>query len=101
MNPGDEVVIFEPYFPWYVPHVRLAGGIPKLVRLKPPAFGLDVEEVTAAFSDKTKLVTPPCIADRLIPLLAQAACVSAHSVSRDLGTPIFSAHATRHLLHPR
>ena len=55
-GPGDEVIVFEPYFPWYVPHVRLAGATPRLVRLRPPAFGLDEHEVRAAFNSRTKMI---------------------------------------------
>ena len=33
VSPGDEVVLFEPFFPWYAPCVRLAGGTPRFVRL--------------------------------------------------------------------
>jgi N-succinyldiaminopimelate aminotransferase len=53
-NPGDEVVIFEPCFPWYVPTVRLAGAVPRVVRLEAPGFRIE-RGVEAAFSERTKL----------------------------------------------
>ena len=56
VDPGDEVVIFEPFFPWYLPDVRLAGGTPKLVPLQWPDFRFDEAVLRAAFTDKTKLV---------------------------------------------
>ena len=48
LNPGDEVIIFEPFYDAYVPDVVMAGGVPRYVRLYPPsalspqpsAFGL-------------------------------------------------------------
>ncbi len=65
IEPGDEVVLVEPLYDSYLPIVRRAGGIPKLVRLEPPTWRLPREELAAAFSDRTKLIlfnTPmnPC-----------------------------------------
>ena len=65
IEPGDEVVLIEPLYDSYLPIVRRAGGIPKLVRLEPPTWWLPREELAAAFSDRTKLIlfnTPmnPC-----------------------------------------
>ena len=65
IEPGDEVVLVEPLYDSYLPIVRRAGGIPKLVRLEPPNWTLPREELIKAFSDKTKLIlfnTPmnPC-----------------------------------------
>jgi len=55
-DPGDEVVLFEPFFPWYLPCVRLAGGIPKVVTLEAPSFKIEPDSLRAAFSEKTKLI---------------------------------------------
>ncbi|WP_395826687.1 aminotransferase [Elstera sp.] len=54
--PGDEVVMFEPMYDSYLPIVRLAGGVPKLVRLTPPHWAVPEAELRAAFGPKTKLV---------------------------------------------
>ncbi len=54
--PGDEVVLFEPLYDCYLPLVRRAGGIPKLVRLTPPDWRLNLEVLAAAFSPRTKAV---------------------------------------------
>lgn len=65
IEPGDEVVLIEPLYDSYLPIVRRAGGIPKLVRLEPPTWRLPREELAAAFTARTKLIlfnTPmnPC-----------------------------------------
>ena len=65
IEPGDEVVLIEPLYDSYLPIVRRAGGIPRLVRLQPPTWRLPREELAAAFGPKTKLIlfnTPmnPC-----------------------------------------
>ncbi|HOV03564.1 MAG TPA: aminotransferase [Hyphomicrobiales bacterium] len=56
IEPGDEVVLFEPLYDCYLPIVRLAGGVPKFVRLTPPEWKVDRAALEAAFSDKTKLI---------------------------------------------
>jgi len=56
IEPGDEVVLFEPLYDSYLPIIRLAGGVPRLVTLRPPAWGFSRDDLAAAFSAKTKLV---------------------------------------------
>lgn len=56
IEPGDEVVLIEPLYDCYLPMIRRAGGIPKLVRVEPPRWELPYEALAAAFSDKTKLI---------------------------------------------
>ena len=56
VEPGDEVVLFEPMYDAYLPLVRLAGGVPKFVTLQPPYFRLTEEALAKAFSPKTKAV---------------------------------------------
>jgi len=54
--PGDEVVLFQPLYDSYLPMVRRAGGVPRLVRLSPPDWRITPEALDAAFSERTKLV---------------------------------------------
>jgi len=56
LDAGDEVICFEPVFPWYAAHVRLAGATLKCVRMQPPHYRLDVDELAAAFSPRTRMV---------------------------------------------
>ena len=56
IEPGDEVVLIEPLYDCYVPIIRRAGGIPRLVTIRPPDWTLDFDSVRAAFSDRTKLL---------------------------------------------
>ena len=56
IEPGDEVVLIEPLYDCYLPIVRRAGGVPKLVRLAPPDWTLPRDALAAAFSPATKLI---------------------------------------------
>jgi aspartate/methionine/tyrosine aminotransferase len=54
IEPGDEVVLIEPLYDCYLPLVKRAGGIPKLVRVTPPDWALDPDDLAKAFSPRTK-----------------------------------------------
>lgn len=56
VNPGDEVIIFEPFYDSYLASIKLAGGVPVPVTLKTHEFKWNSKELTEAFSNKTKLV---------------------------------------------
>jgi aspartate/methionine/tyrosine aminotransferase len=55
-NPGDEIVIFEPYYENYGPDALLCEAKRKLVRLRPPDWTFDPDELRRAFSSKTKAI---------------------------------------------
>jgi N-succinyldiaminopimelate aminotransferase len=55
IEPGDEVVLFEPMYDAYLPLVRRAGGVPRFVTLEPPAFRLTEAALGRAFSPRTKV----------------------------------------------
>ena len=56
VEPGDEVVVFQPVYDAYLPLIRRAGGVPKLVRLSPPHWRFDRAMIEAQLSEKTRLV---------------------------------------------
>jgi len=56
MNPGDEVVIFEPFYENYGPDAILSGASPRFVRLHPPEWEFDREELARAFGPRTKAI---------------------------------------------
>jgi N-succinyldiaminopimelate aminotransferase len=56
IEPGDEVVLFQPLYDAYVPLVRRAGGVPRFVTLTAPDWRLTRQALAAAFSPRTKAV---------------------------------------------
>ena len=56
IEPGDEVVLFQPLYDSYLPMVRRAGGIPRLARLEPPHWRFDRAMLEGVFSERTRLV---------------------------------------------
>ncbi len=56
VRPGDEVVLFQPVYDSYLPMVRLAGGIPRLVTLQPPHWQFTAADLDAVFTDRTRVV---------------------------------------------
>jgi aspartate/methionine/tyrosine aminotransferase len=56
VDPGDEVILIEPYYDAYPVFVAMAGAVPRYVTLRAPEFELDLEELRAAFSPETKAI---------------------------------------------
>jgi aspartate/methionine/tyrosine aminotransferase len=56
VRPGDEVVVFQPVYDAYLPMIRRAGGIPRLIRLEPPHWRFDRATLEAAITPATRFV---------------------------------------------
>ncbi|MFK7792918.1 MAG: aminotransferase [Devosiaceae bacterium] len=56
IEPGDEVVLFDPSYDCYVPLIKRAGGVPKVIPMSPPDWSFSDEALSTAFSLKTKAI---------------------------------------------
>ena len=56
IQPGDEVVVFQPLYDAYLPLIRRAGGVARLVTLQPPHWRFDRAMLEAAFTPRTRFV---------------------------------------------
>ena len=54
LNPGDEVIVFEPFYENYGPDAILSGAVPRYVTLHEPSWSFDVSELRAAFGPRTR-----------------------------------------------
>lgn len=62
VDPGDEVIVFEPYYENYGPDAILCGAVPRYVSMRAPEWKFNPDELRAAFNDKTKalILNSPC-----------------------------------------
>jgi aminotransferase len=56
VDPGDEVIVFEPFYENYGPDAILAGAEPKYVRLREPDWAFDPDELKRAFTNRTRAI---------------------------------------------
>lgn len=68
VNPGDEVIFFDPFFVMYDSITKLAGGVPVVIDTYPD-FRIDVNKVAAAITPKTKMIllNTPCNPTGVVP----------------------------------
>jgi N-succinyldiaminopimelate aminotransferase len=56
VDPGDEVVALEPFYDSYAACIQMAGGVRVPVTLRAPDFRLDIDQLRAAITDRTRLI---------------------------------------------
>ena len=56
IDPGDEVIVFEPFYENYGPDAILAGAVPRYVTLREPDWLFDEAELSSAFTNRTRAI---------------------------------------------
>ena len=54
VDPGEEIIVFEPFYENYGPDAIICGASPRFVPLRPPDWSFDPQELAAAFSERTR-----------------------------------------------
>ncbi len=97
LNPGDEVIIFEPYYENYGPGCIISGAVPVWVPLEPPDFAFDSERLRRAVSPRTKAIvfnSPNNPTGKVFSRCA-ASAICSPSPTRSTSTSSTTASATR------
>jgi N-succinyldiaminopimelate aminotransferase len=86
VEPGDEVIAFEPYYDSYAANIAMAGGIRVPVTLRPPAFRPDLGELAAKVTPRTRLIllNSPHNPTGSVFTRDEMAAIAALAVERDL-----------------
>ena len=56
VDPGDEVIVFEPFYENYGPDCVISGAVPRYVALRPPDWAFDPDELRGAFNSRTRAI---------------------------------------------
>ena len=86
VEPGDEVIAFEPYYDSYAANIAMAGGVRVPVTLRPPHFRPDLAELTKAITPRTRLIllNSPHNPTGSVFTRDELAAIAALAVERDL-----------------
>ena len=86
VQPGDEVILFQPAYDAYAPLVRRAGGVPVSVALQPPAWGYDARNLESSITSKTKalILNDPLNPTGTVASEAELAAIADACVRHDL-----------------
>ena len=86
VNPGDEVIVFQPAYDAYCPLVRRAGGVPVSVALAPPTWRYDAGKLEAVITPRTKVLifNDPLNPSGTVASEAELATIAAACVRHDL-----------------
>jgi N-succinyldiaminopimelate aminotransferase len=86
LEPGDEVVAFEPYYDSYAACIAMAGGVRVPITLRPPTFRPDLDALRAAVTDRTRLLllNTPHNPTGMVLTRAESSAIAELACERDL-----------------
>jgi len=101
LEPGDEVIAFEPYYDSYVANIVMAGATRVPLTLRPPDFRPDLDRLTDAVTSKTRviLVNSPHNPTGMVLTRAEAQAIADLAVERDL--LVVTDEVYEHLVYDR
>ena len=97
-EPGEEVVMFEPYYDSYAASVALAGAVRRTVLLRAPDFAVEESALRAAFSDRTRVVLLNSPHNPTGKVFTPAELELVAALAREFGAVVVSDEVYEHLL---
>jgi aspartate/methionine/tyrosine aminotransferase len=99
MDPGDEVIVFEPFYENYGPDAYMAGAVPVVVPLDPPAWTVDMDRLEAATTVRTRaiVITTPHNPTGKVFSSDELAAIAEIAIERDL--LVFTDEIYEHIVY--
>ena len=101
VDPGEEVVVFEPFYENYAPDAILSGATPRYVSLRAPDWTFDPEELRAAFNERTKAVILCNPNNPTGKVFTREEMEFIASLCREFDALCFTDEIYEHILYPR
>lgn len=101
VDPGEEVVIFEPFYENYAPDAILSDAVPRYVPLRAPDWTFDRDELRAAFNEKTRAIIVCNPNNPTGKVFARDEMEFIASLCREFDALCFTDEIYEHILYPR
>lgn len=98
LQPGDEVIVFEPAYDSYIPNIEINGGVPVLIPLTYPGYAIDWELVKQKITPKTKCIMLNTPHNPTGSVLNENDIQQLRAIVKDTGIFILSDEVYEHLI---
>jgi methionine aminotransferase len=98
IQPGDEVIVFEPAYDSYIPNIEINGGVPVLISLTHPTYAIDWEVLKQKITTKTKAIIINSPHNPTGSVLSKEDIIQLQSILSNTGIFIISDEVYEHLI---
>lgn len=98
LQPGVEVIVFEPAYDSYIPNIEINGAIPVLIPLQFPEYKIDWEEVKRKITPKTRMIMLNSPHNPTGAVLAESDLLQLQEIVRDTNIIVLSDEVYEHLI---